>query len=163
LALSRGSPPGPRRGPGSNSASPTAPAPSPRRRHWPGCPPTPAPPPPACRPAGSGNLVYLDATPRQGTETLPGWANFRIAHLRNDDAATATLDAHAEHLKFLGGTGSCVLDDYTTRAGARHFREIACLVQDSNSASVIVAATPATDWSRYRAILEQAVAAYSVR
>ena len=68
------------------------------------------------------DLIYLDATPRQGDETLPGWAAFRIAHLRDDDTSAATLDAHAEHLTFLGGTGSCVLDDYVTQVGAHHYR-----------------------------------------
>ena len=113
-------------------------------------------------PAGAEDLVYLNATPRQGEETLPGWAAFRIAHLRGENTATATLDAHAEHLPFLGGNGSCILDDYVTRVGAHHYREIACLVQGAHSASVIIAATPTADWDRYRTLLEQAVAAYSI-
>jgi hypothetical protein len=113
-------------------------------------------------PAGAEDLIYLNATPRQGEETLPGWAAFRIAHLRDENNATATLDAHAEGLHFLGGTGSCLLDDYVTRVGAHHYREIACLVQGAHSASVVVAATPAADWDRYRPLLEQAVAAYSI-
>jgi hypothetical protein len=112
-------------------------------------------------PAGAEELIYLDATPRQGDETLPGWAAFRIAHLRDDDTAAATLDAHAEHLTFVGGTGSCVLDDYVTQVGAHHYREIACLVQGAHGGSVIVAATPAADWDHYRPLLEQAVSAYS--
>lgn len=112
-------------------------------------------------PAGTGDLIYLDATPRQGDETLPGWAAFRIAHLRDDDTAAATLDAHAEHLTFAGGTGSCVLDDYVTRVGAHHYREIACLVQGAHGGSVIVAATPAADWNHYEPLLQQAVSAYS--
>jgi hypothetical protein len=112
-------------------------------------------------PAGTGDLIYLDATPHQGDETLPGWAAFRIAHLRDDDTAAATLDAHAEHLTFVGGTGSCVLDDYVTRVGAHHYREIACLVQGAHGGSVIVAATPAADWDHYRPLLQQAVSAYS--
>jgi len=112
-------------------------------------------------PAGAEDLIYLDATPRQGDETLPGWAGFRIAHLRDDDTAAATLDAHAEHLTFLDGTGSCVLDDYITRVGAHHYREIACLVQGAHGGSVIVAATPAADWDHYRPLLQQAVSAYS--
>ena len=112
-------------------------------------------------PAGTGDLIYLDATPRQGDETLPGWAAFRIAHLRDDDTASATLDAHAEHLTFVGGTGSCVLDDYVTQVGAHHYREIACLVQGAHGGSVIVAATPAADWDHYRPLLQQAVSAYS--
>jgi hypothetical protein len=112
-------------------------------------------------PAGVEDLIYLDATPRQGQEDLPGWATFRIAHLRDDNTASVTVDAHAENLAFLGATGSCVLDEYVTRVGAHHYREIACLVQGLHAASVIVAATPIADWDRYRALLEQVVTAYS--
>ncbi|MGH9208723.1 MAG: hypothetical protein ACRD1G_19620, partial [Acidimicrobiales bacterium] len=32
--------------------------------------------------------AYLNATPRQGGERLHGWANFRVGHLLDDDAAT---------------------------------------------------------------------------
>ncbi|HSS56075.1 MAG TPA: hypothetical protein VLK79_15620 [Gaiellales bacterium] len=114
-------------------------------------------------PAASGDLVYLNATPRQGAETLPDWAEFRIDHLRDENATTATIDAHAEHLTFLGGTGSCVLDDYVTRVGTHHYREIACLVQGAHAASVLIAATPTATWDRYQPVLEQAVNAYTVR
>ncbi len=112
-------------------------------------------------PAGTGAQIYLNATPHQGEETLPGWAAFRVDHLRDDDATTVTADAHAEHLTFLGGTGSCLLDDYLSRVAAHHYREIACLVQGAHGASVLIAATSAADWSRYTPTLEQAVTGYT--
>jgi hypothetical protein len=107
--------------------------------------------------------VYLNATPRQGSERLQGWAAFRLRLLRSDDAASAHQDAAAEGVKFRGGTGSCVIDDYVTRIGGHHYQEIACLVQGRTSASVIVAAAPAARWARARPLLFRAVAAYLVR
>src|SRR6476469_6715387 len=82
--------------------------------------------------------LYLNATPRQGAERLQGWAAFRLRLLRSDDAASAHQDSAARGVRFRGGTGSCVIDDYVTRIGAHHFEEIACLVQGRNGGSVIV-------------------------
>ena len=112
---------------------------------------------------GSAIQLYLNATPRQGTESLARWAAFRLALLRSDDAASAREVAAAEGVKFRGGTGSCVIDAYVTRIGAHHYQEIACLVQGRTSASVIVAAAPAAGWARAYPLLFQAVAAYLVR
>jgi hypothetical protein len=113
-------------------------------------------------PSGAFRL-YLNATPRQGAETLPTWAGFRLRLLRADDAATARLDAAQQGVRFRGGTGSCVLDDYRTRIGAHHYTEIACLVQGHTAASVIVAAAPAANWAQARPLLMRAIAAYQVR
>ena len=107
-------------------------------------------------------LVYLNVTPRQGGETLRGWAGFRLEHLRDDDARSARLDSEAAGLTFRGGPGSCVIDDYITKAGAHPYREIACYVQGAHASTVLVAATPATDWARYGELLEQAVDSYAV-
>lgn len=107
--------------------------------------------------------LYLNATPRQGSERLQGWAAFRLRLLRSDDATWARQDAAAEGVKFRGGTGSCVIDDYITRIGGHHYQEVACLVQGRTSASVIVAASPAARWAEARPLLLQAVAAYLVR
>src|SRR6516162_9138627 len=52
------------------------------------------------------------------------------------------LNATPQRVRFRGGTGSCVIDDYTTRVGAHHFQEIACLVRGRHNGSVIVAAAP---------------------
>lgn len=112
---------------------------------------------------GGAFQLYLNATPRQGTEGLRHWAAFRLRLLRSDDAAWAHQDAAARGVKFRGGRGSCVIDDYLTRIGAHHYEEIACLVQGRTSASVIVAAAPAARWAQARPLLLRAVAAYLVR
>jgi hypothetical protein len=112
---------------------------------------------------GGAIQLYLNATPRQGTESLAHWAAFRLALLRSEDAASAREMAAAEGVKFRGGTGSCVIDAYVTRIGAHHYQEIACLVQGRTSASVIVAAAPAASWALAYPLLFQAVAAYLVR
>jgi hypothetical protein len=113
-------------------------------------------------PGGTFQL-YLNATLRQGAETLAQWAAFRLKFLRADNAAGAHLDAAAQGVRFRGGTGSCVIDDYLTKIGAHHYQEIACLVQGRTSASVIVAAAPTASWAKARPLLFQAVAAYQVR
>jgi hypothetical protein len=107
--------------------------------------------------------LYLNATPRQGTERLRHWAAFRLRLLRSDDAVSAHEVAAAQRVRFRGGTGSCVIDGYITRIGAHHYDEIACLVQGRTGASVIVAAAPAGMWARARPLLFRAVAAYAVR
>ena len=114
---------------------------------------------------GPGGMfqLYLNATPRQGAETLAHWPAFRLKFRRADHAAGARLDAAAQGVRFRGGTGSCVIDDYLTKLGAHHYQEIACLVQGRTSASVIVAAAPAASWAKARPLLFQAVAAYQVR
>ena len=112
---------------------------------------------------GGAFQLYLNATPRQGSERLQGWAALRLRLLRSDDAASARQDAAAEGIQFRGGTGSCVIDDYVTRIGGHHYEEVACLVQGRTSASVIVAAAPAARWARARPLLLRAVAAYLVR
>jgi hypothetical protein len=112
---------------------------------------------------GGAFQLYLNATPRQGSERLQGWAGFRLRLLRSDDAASAHQDASAEGVKFRGGTGSCIIDDYLARIGGHHYQEVACLVQGRTSASVIVAAAPAAAWARARPLLLRAVAAYLVR
>ncbi len=113
-------------------------------------------------PAGA-YLLYLNATPRQGAETLRHWAAFRLHLLGEDDASLVHLDAAATGLAFRGGTGSCVIDDYVTRIGVHHYREIACLVQGQTAASVVVGTAPASRWAQAGPLLERAVAAYRVR
>jgi hypothetical protein len=107
--------------------------------------------------------LYLNATPRQGRERLAQWPAFRLHLLRSDTAASARQVAAAQGVKFRGGTGSCVIDRYVTRIGGHHFQEIACLVVGRTSASVIVAAAPATAWTQARPLLLRAVAAYLIR
>jgi hypothetical protein len=118
----------------------------------------------AARISRSGSyLLYLNATPRQGAESLRNWARLRVNHLRDEDASAARLLAASRGLRFTGATGSCVLDTYVTKIKAHHYTELACLVQGHGSASVIVAAAPAADWSRAAPVLTRAVGAYRAR
>ena len=113
-------------------------------------------------PAG-GFQLYLNATPRQGGESLAHWAAFRLRLLRDDDAVSARPIAAARSVRFRGGSGSCLIDAYVTRIGGHHYQEIACLVQGHAGASVIVAAAPAALWAHARPLLLRAVGAYLVR
>lgn len=118
----------------------------------------------AGRTGPGGNLqIYLNATPRQGSERLPHWATFRLDRLRSDDAIAAHQVAAGQHVKFRGGVGSCVIDRYVTRIARHRYEEIACLVHGHSSASVIVAAAPTATWAQARPLLFRAVQAYRVR
>lgn len=112
---------------------------------------------------GGAFQLYLNATPRQGSERLAHWAAFRLHLLRSDDAVSAQQLAGVQGIKFRGGTGSCVMDRYVTRIGGHHYQEIACLVQGHSGASVVVAAAPAAQWATAQPLLLRAVAAYLVR
>jgi hypothetical protein len=109
---------------------------------------------------GGAYLGYLNATPLQGDERLPGWPEFRLDHLRDDDARSACPDAAARLVRTGAGLRSCVVDDYVARVGGHAFHEVACLVVQSSVGSVIVAATPSGDPAHVWAALERAVAAY---
>ena len=108
-------------------------------------------------------LLYLNATPRQGDETLQNWASFRVSHLLDDDASQAHELASISGVRFLGGTGTCVSDAYVTKVGAHHFTEIACFVQGRTSASVIIGAAPTASWSSSSALLRRAIAGYQIQ
>jgi hypothetical protein len=109
---------------------------------------------------GGAYLGYLNATPRQGDERLQGWPNFRLEHLRDDDARSAREDTAAQLVRTGPALRSCVIDDYVTRVGHHHFHEVACLVVQNSAGSVIVAATPSGDPAHVWAVLQRAVAAY---
>jgi hypothetical protein len=108
-------------------------------------------------------LAYLNAGPKTGTEQQGSWTSFRLEHLREEHNHSVHLDAHASALPFRGGTGSCVIDDYVTRVGAHHYREIACLVQGQRAESAIVAAALVSAWPKYAPQLERAIDAWQVR
>jgi hypothetical protein len=109
-------------------------------------------------------LLYLNATPRQGDETLQNWPSFRVSHLLDDDASVAHELASVIGVRFLGGgTGVCVSDTYVTKVGAHHFTEIACFVLGLTSASVIIAAAPTASWPSSSSLLRRAIAGYQVR
>jgi hypothetical protein len=108
---------------------------------------------------GSGRIdAYLNATPKQGTETPANWSRFRPAHNREEGDRNVRLVASARDLKFRDGRGSCVIDVYTTTKAS--YREIACLVSGRRSAAVIVAAAPVELWSRHAATLRRAVSSF---
>ena len=105
-------------------------------------------------------LVYLNVTPRQGDETLRDWPGFRLAHLRDDGTTAVHLDSVSPFLHFRGGQGRCVIDNYTTKIHSNHYREIACFVQGTHAASVLVAATTTGTWRAYQPLLDQVVSSY---
>lgn len=107
---------------------------------------------------GSAGAIdaYLNATPRQGKETLANWSHFRPAHNKGEGSHDVRLIASATNLTFRSGRGSCVIDDYTTTSKAR-YREIACLVAGPTSSTVIVAAAPIALWDQQAGTLERAV------
>jgi hypothetical protein len=98
---------------------------------------------------------YLNATPRQGAETLANWPSFRIRHLREDDTREVRLIASAHDLRFRSGRGSCVMDSY--RTSRARYREIACLVAGARTRSVVVAAAPSRSWAEQAGTLERAI------
>jgi hypothetical protein len=113
----------------------------------------------AIRPGGGRIVGYLNATPRQGAETLANWGTFRLEHNREEGDTNVTLVASATDLAFRGGHGSCVIDDYRTSSGHR-YREIACIVAGSNATTVVVGAAPPQDWQSQSASLERAISAF---
>jgi hypothetical protein len=102
---------------------------------------------------------YLNATPRQGEETLENWASFRPDHNRDEGDRSVHLIASSTGLPFRGGHGSCVIDDYTTSRAT--YREIACFASGAGSSGVVVAAAPTSSWHQQEATLRRAVSAFA--
>jgi hypothetical protein len=109
---------------------------------------------------GGGERIvgYLNATPRQGSETLANWSSFRVDHNRGEGSRNVRLVASANNLRFRSGRGSCVIDSYTTSKAA--YREIACFVAGPKSSAVVVAAAPAELWNAQAATLQRAVSSF---
>jgi hypothetical protein len=106
-----------------------------------------------------GRIVgYLNATPRQGTETLADWSRFRPQHNQGEGDLDVRLVAATADARFRSGRGSCVIDTYTTSKAA--YREIACLVSSPSSSAVVVAAAPTALWNQQAATLQQAVSSF---
>jgi hypothetical protein len=108
-------------------------------------------------------VEYLNAGPPSGPERLAGWPSFRLAHLRGEGNTSVSRDAETAAVVLRGGVGACVIDDYVTHVKPHHYREIACFGQGRRSASVIVAAALARDWTRFGPELERAVEAWQLR
>lgn len=109
----------------------------------------------------SGEIAgYLNATPRQGEETLANWSSFRVEHNEEEGDREVRLLAAANALRFRAGTGSCVLDSYRTESGNR-YREVACIVAGSSATTVIVAATPPSRWGAEAPTIERAITSFT--
>jgi hypothetical protein len=108
---------------------------------------------------GGGRInAFLNATPKQGTETLANWSRFRPEHNRGEGNRSVHVVASGKDLMFRSGRGSCVIDDYTTSKAT--YREIACLVSGRKSTAVVVAAAPKALWGHQAATLERAVSSF---
>jgi hypothetical protein len=109
---------------------------------------------------GRGGRIeaYLNATPKQGTETLANWSRFRPQHNRGEGDRSVHLVASTGDARFRSGRGACVIDAYTTSKAT--YQEIACLVSGPRSTSVVVAAAPVELWGRHAATLERAVSSF---
>ena len=109
--------------------------------------------------AGGGRLEgYLNATPRQGTETLANWSRFRPQHNAGEGQRDVRLLAATTAGHFRSGRGACVIDTYTTSTMSYH--EIACLVSSARSSAVVVAAAPSALWDELATTLQRAVSSF---
>jgi hypothetical protein len=111
--------------------------------------------------SASGQIVgYLNATPREGSETTRNWSTFRVEHNREEGDVDVRRLAFGSGLRFRSGVGSCVIDSYATSSG-RRYREIACLVAGSSQATVIVAAASPSQWAQLAPLLERAISSFT--
>jgi hypothetical protein len=101
---------------------------------------------------------YLNATPRQGSETLADWSHFRPQHNQEEGDRSVRVIAATADARFRAGRGACVIDTYTTSKAS--YREIACLVSGPNSSAVVVAAAPSALWEQQATTLERAVSSF---
>jgi hypothetical protein len=109
---------------------------------------------------GGGERIegYLNATPRQATETLADWTRFRLRHNQDEGDRGVRLVAATTDGRFRSGRGACVIDTYTTSKAS--YREIACLVSGQRSSGVVVAAAPTALWDQQAATLQRAVSSF---
>jgi hypothetical protein len=110
---------------------------------------------------GGGERIdgYLNATPKQGTETLADWSRFRPQHNQGEGDRSLRLLATTSTARFRSGRGACVIDTYTTSKA--NYREIACLVSGPSSSAVVVAAAPTALWDQQAATLQRAVSSFA--
>jgi hypothetical protein len=101
---------------------------------------------------------FLNATPRQGGETLENWSRFRPQHNRREGDRDVRLLAAIRDARVGSGRVSCVIDTYTTIKA--HYREIACLVAGPNASAVVVGATPSALENQPMKTLERAVTTF---
>lgn len=109
---------------------------------------------------GDGDIRgYLNATPRQGSETLADWASFRPNHNADEGNVDLRPIAAAKNLQFRSGRGSCLLEDYRTSSD-HPYREIACIVAGARATTVIVGAAPPDRWQRQAPEIERAISSF---
>jgi hypothetical protein len=111
------------------------------------------------RKVGGQIVGYLNITPQGGDETLANWASFRPAHNREEGDHDVVATASATGLRFRGGQGSCVKDDYSTSSSAR-YTEIACIVRGTATTTVIVGAAPPDSWNRFSPTIQRAISSF---
>jgi hypothetical protein len=114
----------------------------------------------ALRDSGGRIDAYLNATPKQGAETLANWSRFRPQKNRAEGARDVRLVAATRNAQVGSARGSCVIDAYTTSVTT--YQEIACLVSGHGFSDVVVAAAPARLWQERSAVLERAVSSFAV-
>lgn len=103
---------------------------------------------------------FLNATPRQATETLADWSRFRPQHNAGEGDHDERVLAATADARFRSGRGACVIDTYTTSKASYH--EIACLVSSRSSSAVVVATAPTSLWDQQASTLERAVSSFVV-
>jgi hypothetical protein len=109
---------------------------------------------------GDGQRIegYLNATPRQGNETLADWSRFRPKHNEGEGDRGVHVIAATADGRFRSGRGACVIDAYATSKAS--YREIACLVSGPGSSAVVVAAAPTALWAQQATMLQRAVSSF---
>jgi hypothetical protein len=101
--------------------------------------------------------AYLNATPADGHETLPGWARFRVRHNAAEGDRNVRLITARPAVGLAAGRASCVVDDY--RTSRSRYRELACILAPSSGgrATVLVAAARPNAWSREHPVFDFAI------
>lgn len=112
---------------------------------------------------GGPFIGYLNLTPRQGGETLANFPAFRLAHNREEGDRAVKRLASARDVRFSGGHGSCVADDYLSRVKSNRFREVACLVAGRRASTVVIGSAPPARWSTQGPIIERAIESVNER
>ena len=106
-------------------------------------------------------LAYLNATPVEGGESGPGFAAFRLTHLRDEGARDVRLEAADARLTVGERVASCVVDTYANGPVIERYREVACLVSDRGAPQgVVIGAAPLASWHRQSPDVERSVLAF---
>ncbi len=117
----------------------------------------------ALRDAAGAYLGYVNVTPRQGAERMRGWAAFRLRRNREEGDRRVRELASREGISFAGARGSCLIDEYGSRAGAHPYREIACIVRGRHAESVLIATALRPEWQAVEPSLRRAVESFIER